>query len=168
MSTRAKEEQLRALVSRVAPGARIYFPRKRGWKVGTAYSWNGRHLRPTGLTLESQLHEIAHLLLAAPERLDQVEFGLGPDPYRRYDVPRTISQEAADLEEVHTCWMQLLLTHLLELDDALVCYEYQLEPLTGQMVEVLHRTYPDALPEDWWRRARERFPCPGEGSSTST
>ncbi|MCA9712680.1 MAG: hypothetical protein KDK70_43025 [Myxococcales bacterium] len=167
MRHRAIEEQLRGLVARVAPGARIYFPRKRGWQVGTAYSWNGRHLRPTGLTLESQLHEIAHLLLAAPDRLDQVEFGLGPDPYRRYDVPRTISKQAADLEELHACWMQLLLTHLLELDVAAVCYEYQLEPLTPPMVAELHRTYPDALPADWWQRALERFAA-DQGAHQST
>lgn len=158
MTLRAREAQLRMLVDRVAPGARIYFPRKRGWKVGTAYSWNTRHLRPTGLTLESQLHEIAHLLLAAPHRLDQLEFGLGPDPYRRYDVPRTIPQDEADREELHTCWLQLLLTHLLDLDVAAVRYEYQLEPLTAQMVAVLHQTYPAALPPSWWERALEQFP----------
>lgn len=160
MRLRALEDQLRALVDRVAPGARIYFPRKRGWKVGTTYSWNTRHLRPTGLTLESQLHEIAHLLLAAPHRLDQLEFGLGPDPYRRYDVPCTVPREVAEREETHTCWMQLLLTHLLDLDHAAVCYEYQLEPLTARMVAELHRTYPGALPASWWARAKERFPLP--------
>lgn len=149
---RHQEDELRALVRRVVPGARIYFPRRRPYRVGL--SWNGRHLRPTGLTLESQLHEIAHLLLASPERRRQPEFGLGPDPYRRNDVARTIPQDAADLEETHTCWLQLLLAHLLGLDEVAVRVEFQLEPLTVAMVQTLERTYPDALPTQWWERTR--------------
>ncbi|MEX1366756.1 MAG: hypothetical protein AB1Z98_26760, partial [Nannocystaceae bacterium] len=66
---RRQEGVLRKLVRCRAPGATIYFPRRRQPQVGL--SWNGRHLRPTGLTLESQLHEIAHLLLASPARLRQ-------------------------------------------------------------------------------------------------
>ena len=149
---RAQEDQLRELVRRVVPGATIYFPRRRPYRVGL--SWNGRNLRPTGMTLESQLHEIAHLLLASPERRRQPEFGLGPDPYRRNDVPCLIPREEADLEETHTCWLQLLLAQLLELDEMAVRMEFQLEPLTPSMVETLQRVYPDSLPPSWWQRAR--------------
>lgn len=155
MDRRAAEAQCRMLVRRVAPNARIYFPRRPlGRAIARGTSWNGRHLRPTGATLESQLHEVAHLLLAAPHRLHEVEFGLGPDPYRRYDVPRTIPEAEADLEELHTCWLQLLLTHLLELDVEAVRYEYELSPLTLEMIATLEQTYPGALPEPWWERGR--------------
>jgi len=153
MRRRAIEAELRTLVRRVAPGARIYFPRRRAWRVG--YSWNGRHLRPTGLTLESQLHEVAHVLLASPERLRLPEFGLGPDPYRRNDVACTIPRAQADLEELHTCWLQQLLARLLDLDEAAVRCEFQLPPLREEMVVVLRRTYPGALPSAWWKRATE-------------
>lgn len=149
---RRQEDELRALVRRVVPGARIYFPRRRAYRWGL--SWNGRHLRPTGLTLESQLHEIAHLLLASPERRRMPEFGLGPDPYRRNDVPCVIPREDADLEETHTCWLQLLLAHLLGLDEVAVQVEFQLAPLTRRMVTTLERSHPDALPPRWWQRAR--------------
>ena len=148
---RHAETELRGLVRRVVPGANIYFPRRRAHRVG--YSWNGRHLRPTGMTLESQLHEVAHLLLASPQRRTMVEFGLGPDPYRRNDVPCVIPREDADREELHTCWMQLLLAHLLELDVGAVRCEFQLPPLTRAMVQTLAETYPEALPQPWWPRA---------------
>ncbi|MEM7155947.1 MAG: hypothetical protein AAF799_24055 [Myxococcota bacterium] len=145
---RDAEAELRGLVRRVVPGATIYFPRRRAHRVG--HSWNGRHLRPTGMTLESQLHEVAHLLLASPRRRTMVEFGLGPDPYRRNDVPCVIPREDADREELHTCWMQLLLARLLTLDvDAVRC-EFQLPPLTHAMVKTLVDTYPEALPPRWW------------------
>ena len=149
----AVETQLRELVARVAPGAKIYFPRRRPWRVG--HSWNGRHLRPTGLTLESQLHEVAHLLLTPPERLAEPEFGLGPDPYRRNDVPRTVPIEAVDREELHACWMQQLLAHLCGLNETAVCSEFQLPALTAQMVATLAQTYPNALPPGWWERGRQ-------------
>ncbi len=159
MKLRAAEQQCRMLVRRVAPTARIYFPRRSATdpRMARGYSWNGRHLRPTGATLESQLHEVAHLLLAAPHRLGEVEFGLGPDPYRRYDVPRTIPKEQADREELHTCWLQLLLAHLLELDVEAVRYEYTLPPLTRSMVVSLRSTYPGALPDSWWQRGLVLF-----------
>ncbi len=146
------------LVRRIAPEAKIHFPRGAvGLGLHLHYSWDGKDLRPTGATVESQLHEVAHLLLASPERLTQPEFGLGPDPYRRYDVPRTIPKEEADLEELHTCWMQLLLTRVMELDAAAVRYEYELEPLTLAMVTTLRATYPGALPEAWWERGLALF-----------
>ncbi len=150
---RAVEAELRALVRRVVPGAIIYFPRRRQWPVG--YSWNGRHLRPTGLTLESQLHEVAHLLITPPERRSQPEFGLGPDPYRRNDVPRTVTVQRADREELHTCWLQQLLARLCGLDETAVMSEFQLPPLTPQMIATLHEHYPGALPAEWWQRARD-------------
>jgi len=146
-----REQVLRSLVRRLVPGARIYFPRRRAPGVG--YSWNGRHLRPTGLTLESQIHEIAHLLLASPDRLKLPEFGLGPDPYRRNDPPCVIPQEEADREELDTCDMQQLLVRLLGLSEAAVQNEYSTAPITAESVRRLHARYPNALPEAWWQRA---------------
>lgn len=148
---RAIEEELRVLVRRVAPGARIYFPRERGFRAG--YSWNGRHLRPTGLTLESQIHEVAHVLIAAPERRALPELGLGPDPYRRMFVERVVSEEEAAAEELDACSMQLLIVRLLGLDEAAVIQEVKCAPLTAERVSELRRRYPDALPESWWARA---------------
>lgn len=148
-------DQLRALVRHIVPTARIYFPRRRQPPIG--YSWNGRHLRPTGLTLESQLHEVAHLLLAAPQRRHLPEFGLGPDPYRRNDVPCLIPRAQADREELHTCWMQLLLSRLLGLSTAAVRDEFSLPPLRPHMVETLRAQYPWALPDPWWKRAHAVF-----------
>lgn len=147
------ESTLRELVSRVAPGARIYFPRRRAYRVG--YSWNGRHLRPTGLTLESQLHEIAHLLLAAHARRALPEYGLGPDPYRRNHPPSVVTKEEADREELDTCALQLLLARLLALDEAAVQIEFHTAPLTATTVQDLRARYPDALPSRWWDRAEE-------------
>ena len=150
-SRTAVERRLRELVAGVVPGARIYFPRKRCWRAG--FSWNGRHLRPTGETLESQCHEVAHLLVAPASRLGQPEFGLGPDPYRRAFVPRTVPLDEADKEELDACAMQLLLVHLLGLDEAAVILEVKTEPLTRARVAELRRRHPDALPEEWWERA---------------
>lgn len=135
----------------MVPTARIYFPRRRQYQVGC--SWNGRNLRPTGLTLESQLHEVAHLLLASPARRALPEFGLGPDPYRRNDVPCVIPRAEADREELHTCWMQLLLARLLGLNAAAVRDEFQLSPLSETMVTTLREHYRDALPPELWRDA---------------
>jgi hypothetical protein len=145
------EEQLRALVRRVEPGATIYFPRRRAFRVG--YSWNGRHLRPTGATLESQIHEIAHLLVSARERRRYPEFGLGPDPYRRNLAQRVISERAAAREELDACTMQLLLVRLLGLDESAVMLEVHTDPLTEKRIRALRRRYPSALPSEWWQRA---------------
>jgi len=150
MTQRAIETKLRELVRHVAGDAKIYFPRKRGWQLG--YSWNGRHLRPTGLTLESQIHEIAHLLLAPPSRRDQPEFGLGPDPYKRNHVPLTVPQGEADREELDACALQLLLVRLLGLDEAAMMCEFHTAPLTIERVQDLRARYPAALPEAWWQR----------------
>lgn len=147
----AVERQLRELVDRVVPGARVYFPRKRCWRAG--YSWNGKHLRPTGETLESQCHEIAHVLVAARERLGEPEFGLGPDPYRRAFVARTVPQEEADAEELDACSMQLLIVWLLGLDRAAVILEVKTRALTLERVVELRTRCPDALPDAWWERA---------------
>lgn len=152
MDRRAIEAELRALVRHVAPRARIYFPRRRAYRVG--YSWNGRHLRPTGLTLESQLHEVAHLLLASDARRALPEFGLGPDPYRRNHPPCVVSREEADREELDACALQLLLARLFALDEHAVAIEFHTAPLSRETVEALEARYPDALPREWWRRAR--------------
>jgi len=146
---RVAEARLRALVRRRVPGARIYFPR-RAKPPGVGLSWNGRHLRPTGLTLESQLHEIAHLLVAHPDRLRLPEFGLGPDPYRRNLARRVCPKAEADAEEADTCTMQLVLARLLRLDAAAVQQEYSTAPLTREAVAALRRRHPDALPEAAW------------------
>ena len=149
---RRREASLRGLVQRAAPGARIYFPR--GGPPGVGYSWNGRHLRPTGLTLESQIHEIAHLLLASKERLALPEFGLGPDPYRRNEPPCVLTAAEADREELDACDMQMLLVRLLGLSEVAVQIEYATQPTTAETVRRLRTRYPDALPESWWARAR--------------
>ncbi len=148
----ACEEALRDLVSRAAPGAQIDFPRD--GPPGVGYSWDGRRLRPTGLTLESQIHEVAHLLLASKERLALPEFGLGPDPYRRNEPPCVLPAAEADREELDACDMQLLLVRLLGLDQVAVQVEYSTAPITRASVERLYARYPDALPADWWIRAR--------------
>lgn len=148
---RVIERLLRDLVARVAPDARILFPRRRDRRVW--YSWNGRVLRPTGLTLESQLHEIAHLLLCPAERRSLIEFGLGPDPYRRSDARCTIRKRDADREELDVCSMQVLLARLLGLDERAVREEYREPPLTLARIRSLRRRFPNALPREWWRRA---------------
>lgn len=151
MTPRAVEARLRELVGCVVPGARIYFPRRRGPRLG--YSWNGRHLRPTGLTLESQLHEIAHLLVAPPARRGLPEFGLGPDPYRPSDARCVIPRELADAEELATCTLQLLLARVLGLDEGAIRTEFSEQPLTRARVRTLRRRHPAVLPRSWWRRA---------------
>lgn len=150
MTPSAVEARLRELVAYAAPGARIYFPRKRGPRLG--YSWNGRHLRPTGLTYESQLHEIAHLLVAPTSRRSLVEFGLGPDPYRPSDARCQIPREEADAEELAACTMQLVLARLLGLDEGAIRTEYSESPLTRARVESLRDRRPDALPAELWQR----------------
>jgi hypothetical protein len=157
---RTRERILRQLVREVIPSARIYFPRKQGFRVGV--SWNGRHLRPTGVTLESQIHEIAHLLVSPAERRALPEFGLGPDPYRRSAVERVASEADADREELDACTLQLLLVRLLDLDEAAVMLEVHTEPLTEARISALRERRPHALPSTWWERAlataRERAP----------
>lgn len=151
MDQHEAEERVRVLVRRVVPTATVYFPRKRSYPLG--HSWNGRHLRPTGETLESQLHEIAHLLIAPPERRHLPEFGLGPDPYKRNQVARVCSREEADREEVAACTLQLVLAHLLGLDHAAVRIEFQTAPLTRAALGDLRARYPDALPSGLWESA---------------
>ncbi|MEZ4339050.1 MAG: hypothetical protein R3B82_20725 [Sandaracinaceae bacterium] len=159
MRRAAIEAELRARVRHVIPTAQIYFPRKRMFRAG--YSWNGKHLRPTGETLESQCHEVAHLLLAPAHRRGDPEFGLGPDPYRRMFVPLTCSEEEAAREELDACTMQLLLVRLLGLDEAAVILEVKTTPPTAARVRELRARYPWALPDDWWDRALES--CEADG-----
>lgn len=151
MHRAAIERELRALVRNVIPTARVYFPRKRMFRAG--YSWNGKHLRPTGETLESQCHEVAHLLIAPASRRGDPEFGLGPDPYRRMFVPLTCSEDEAAREELDACTMQLLLVRLLGLDEAAVILEVKTTAPSPARVRELQRRYPRALPDDWWERA---------------
>ena len=153
MERPAIEAQLRALVRNVVPTARIYFPRRRAFRAG--FSWNGRHLRPTGETLESQIHEVAHVLLAPPERRGLPELGLGPDPYRRNFAAQTVPDEVAAREELDACTLQLLLVRLLGLNEAAVMCEVHTDRLSPDTVASLVRRYPHALPEAWWARARE-------------
>jgi hypothetical protein len=149
---RAIERELRALVDRLVPGARIFFPRSAHRR--TRYSWNGRHLRPTGLTLESQCHEVAHVLVSAPERRMHPELGLGADPYRHSDAPRVVDKATADREEEDACAMQLVLVRLFGLSEAAVVDEVFTEPLTPARLNALRRRCRHALPEDLWVRAR--------------
>ncbi len=148
---REVERQLRALVDRLVPGAKIFFPRRVHRR--TRYSWNGRHLRPTGLTLESQCHEVAHLLVSSPERRKHHEFGLGADPYRHSDAARVADLETAAREEEDACAMQLVLARVLGLSEAAVESEVYTEPLTPARLRALQRRCGHALPPDWWRRA---------------
>ena len=150
-STRAAiEAQLRALVRHVIPEAKIYFPRSRDRRI--RYSWNGRHLRPTGLTLESQCHEVAHLLVSAPERRKLFEFGLGPDPYRSSNARRVVRDRVSEREEEAACTMQLVLVRLLGLNERAVVEEVAAVPLTETRVRALRRRYGHALPHLLWRR----------------
>ena len=154
---RRVERELRALVARLVPGAKIYFPRRTRPGAPTRYSWNGRHLRPTGLTLESQCHEVAHLLVSDPARRAYNEFGLGADPYRHSDAPRVAEQAVADREEEDACTMQLVLVRALGLDEAAVEVEVYTGPLTPLRVRELRRRCGHALPDEWWRRAEGPF-----------
>jgi hypothetical protein len=151
---RSIEAELRALVRRVVPDANIYFPR-RGWGAGV--SWNGRHLRPTGQTLESQLHEIAHVLVAPEERRRLPELGLGPDPYRRNFVERVVPREIADDEELDTVTMQLVLARLFALDEAAIEIEMHTTALTRERVLALRGARPWALPDTEWARVIGSF-----------
>jgi hypothetical protein len=153
-SRRAVEQELRSLVDHAVPGAKIFFSRRVDRRV--RYSWNGRHLRPTGLTLESQCHEVAHLLVAAPHRRKHNEFGLGPDPYRYSDARQIVSDEVAEREERAACEMQMLLVRLLGLNEGAVMGEVRADPLTPASVRALRRRYARALPQAWWRRALAR------------
>ncbi len=146
------ESRLRALVRHVIPGARVYFPRRTDRRV--RYSWNGRDLRPTGLTLESVCHEVAHLLVSAPHRRALPEFGLGPDPYRHSDAPRVAPDEEARREELDACTMQLALARLLGLNEGAIVDEVRAEPLTASRLDDLCRRYPDALSADTWEELR--------------
>jgi len=148
---RALEARLRALVRHVIPGARIFFPRRRDRRV--RYSWNGRDLRPTGLTLESVCHEIAHLLVSAPHRRGLPEFGLGPDPYRHSDAARVAPVDEARREELDACAMQVVLARLLGLDEGAVFDEVRPEPLTAAGLCALRGRHPDALPAEAWDAA---------------
>jgi hypothetical protein len=150
-STRAAvEATLRAFVHHAVPGAKIYFPRGRDRRV--RYSWNGRHLRPTGLTLESQCHEVAHVLVSAPDRRSLCEFGLGPDPYRNSNARRVVRDRIAEREEEAACTMQLVLVRLLGLNERAVVEEVAAVPLSEERVRALRRRYARALPADAWRR----------------
>jgi hypothetical protein len=148
---RRVERELRALVARLVPGAKVFFPRRAHRR--TRYSWNGRHLRPTGLTLESQCHEVAHLLVSAPARRRHPELGLGPDPYRHSDAPRVVPQPVADREEEDACTMQLVLVRVLGLSEEAVSIEVHTAPLTPARVQGLRDRYEAALPADWWEAA---------------
>lgn len=150
-SRRAIEQQLRALVQHAVPGAKIFFPRRLDRRV--RYSWNGRHLRPTGLTLESQCHEVAHLLVSARARRKHNEFGLGPDPYRYSDARQLVADDVAEREERAACEMQMLLVRLLGLNEGAVMGEVRANPLTPESIRALRARYARALPRAWWRRA---------------
>jgi hypothetical protein len=150
-ASRRIERELRALVDRAIPGAKIYFPRRAHRRA--RYSWNGRHLRPTGLTLESQCHEVAHLLVSSSARRKHNEFGLGADPYRSSDAPRIADQETADREEEDACTMQLVLARVLGLSEYAIEVEVYTGALTPERLCALRRRCGQALPEEWWRRA---------------
>ncbi|MCZ7681810.1 MAG: hypothetical protein M5U28_24675 [Sandaracinaceae bacterium] len=148
------EAALRALVARVEPEAEVMFEHHDVRPIG--YSWDGRRLRVTGATYESRVHEIAHLLVAPASRRREPEFGLGPDPYRRGFVARTVSLEEADREELDACDLQLVIVRVLGLDEALTQSEYGTPPLTPERVRALRDRHPEALPPAWWERALER------------
>ncbi len=151
---RKVERELRALVRHAVPDAKVFFPRQRT-RRHVPYSWNGRHLRPTGLTLESVCHEVAHLLVSSPARRHLPEFGIGPDPYRNSDAPRTIAPDEAAREEDAACTMQLVLVRVLGLDEAAVMDEVRTPPLTPERLRELRAHYETALPNRWWRRVDE-------------
>jgi hypothetical protein len=138
------------LVARVVPGAVVRFPRRTDRRI--KYSWNGRVLRPSGLTIESVCHEVAHVLVAAASRRALPEFGLGPDPYRHSDARRVIPDDTSADEERDACAMQLVLVRLLGLSEADVMAEVRPEPLTTESLRELERRHPDALPPPSWRR----------------
>jgi hypothetical protein len=121
----------------------------------TRYSWNGRDLRPTGLTIESVCHEVAHVLVSAPHRRALPEFGLGPDPYRYSNAARVAAHRDSELEEADACTMQLVLARLLGLDEGAVVDEVRAEPLTPSRLCEIRERHPDALPEEWWGRAMQ-------------
>jgi hypothetical protein len=150
----AIERELRALVRHAVPEARVFFPRQRT-RRHVRYSWNGRHLRPTGLTLESVCHEVAHLLVSSPARRHLPEFGIGPDPYRNSDAPLMIAPDEAAREEDAACTMQLVLARGLGLDEAAVIDEVRTPPLTEERVRELRADYEASLPRAWWQRVLE-------------
>jgi hypothetical protein len=162
---RAIEAQLRALVRHVIPGARIFFARRTDRRI--RYSWNGRCLRPSGLTTESVCHEVAHVLVSDKSRRALPELGLGPDPYRHSDARRVATDREADLEELDACAMQLVLVRLLGLDEGAVMDEVRTAKLTLERLRALQKRVPDALPESWWERARSSLRVQVAGPSPS-
>ncbi|MEM9192108.1 MAG: hypothetical protein AAGF12_23245 [Myxococcota bacterium] len=134
------------------------FPTGRQDPLG--YSWDGAHLRPTGLTLESQLHELSHLLVAPVERRGAIEFGLGPDPYRRSSPPRLVESVVADREELDACALQIGLAEFFQLDAFAVSVEFSTEPLTAAALGRLQARCRHALPTEWWRALQAHFASP--------
>lgn len=147
---RYAERECRRLLARLVPNARIYFPRS--GKLPRTYTWNGRHLHPSGKTLESQIHDVVHVLIAPDSRRLLPECGLGPDPYRISDAPCVLSFEDAQKEEILTCRLQVALAKLWDLH-----YEAAERELNVQLPDVtllggVHDYAPWALDTETWDR----------------
>lgn len=154
MSKHAAEQALRAMLGRVVPGARIYFPRKRSPQDHIQFTWNGRHLHPSGETLESQIHDVAHVLIASKSRRQLPECGLGPDPYRPSDAPRTIADNVCYDEEGLACALQAALCLMLGLDYEAAEREVNVDRPTLDKLAAIKRYAPDALSDTLWHQLR--------------
>jgi len=150
--------EMRRMVVRLAPEARVVFPAADAdvsdWDR-VRYTWSGRVLKPSGTLIEHWAHDIAHVLVAPPERRCIPECGLGPDPYRGSAAKNIVGWVVATHEEHITCVMQTVLALLLKLDVEIVIREVEIGHPTLAGFESVRKYAPDALTELQWARARK-------------
>lgn len=160
----ARDEAI-SWIHRLDPNVKVSLPGDDQEDVSKAhpspYSWDGKgRLIATGGGLGVALHEVAHFLLADPERRKLPEYGLGPDPYRMYRpgslfVVKVMTEMERDREENLTCYLQLGLMYVLGLSERVSVEAKKLGLAFGPLPEDIEdcRAYRgDCLPEEVWER----------------
>lgn len=145
------ERAIRALIHRVDPSVRLYFQRTN--EGMQRYSWNGRTLRPATTTYESYLHDVAHWLVATKAQRKQVEFGLGPDPYRLSNASRTVTERTANRIETETSLLQTVLVLAFGLNVEAVAEETQYPTPTLAKLQRYRQRKPHLVPRAVWENA---------------
>ena len=98
--------------------------RKESRTLQESYMWDG-HSFNSELSDRHLFHDVAHWLVAAPERRILPDFGLGPGPETDLDLPQKILLDwhAAQFEEVCASLLGVFLQHCAGLPCGLIAEE---------------------------------------------
>jgi hypothetical protein len=157
------------LLTDLDPRIRVrYWKRPYGYK---GWTWNGWYLVSSGSGVIEGMHDVAHCLVASPDRLHVPEWGLGMDPAGWADYPdgqrppELLSKKAIHHEELLACDMHWCLVaygypkaHLPHLAGDLYRIEAYLnmEPVNARQLQRLEDKFSHVVPGDFFEVVRQR------------